>query len=184
MKIKFKELEQIEGTKADGNVWTAFIIHGTKLEDGSPWKSGNIFDNKHMQGVLNKCRTLQLGDKINIEHVKNGRFWNISDVVHLTEQEAQNAENYSAPKNGAGTPRGKASGGLSKEEWAEKDRVTSLRIAKSVGAKLAVEAGKKTVKTITTFAEEILPWLLDTTPVSTSTPVAAEGSDDTLNPPQ
>jgi hypothetical protein len=52
MNIKFVEYEKVEGEKANGDIWEAYVIYGTKTEDGDAWKSGNIFDNKYNLDVI------------------------------------------------------------------------------------------------------------------------------------
>lgn len=179
MNIKFKEYEIVEGEKPNGETWKAYIIHGTKMDDGDSFKSSNVFDNKHNQKVINIIRTLETGDKVDVVHVKNGRFWNITDIIALNGNEPT-----APPKNmrGKGTKSGTGKGGdsMSKEEWAEKNRVDRLSIAKSVALKAAVEAGKTTPKAAIKFADEIIPWLID---VEGGVAEPVDDGSDPLDPP-
>jgi len=87
MDIKFKTLERIEGQKNNGDVWVAYKIVGTKIKDGSEWKSGNIFDNKYSRDVLDKAKELEEGEKVNIKLEQNGKYWNVKDVLDYVPQE-------------------------------------------------------------------------------------------------
>ena len=67
---------------------------------------------------------------------------------------------YGGRKSGGG--KGAKSNGLTKEEWAEKDRLTNIRIAKAVAIKVAAVAGKTTPKAIMDLADKLLPYLMNT----------------------
>jgi hypothetical protein len=119
-----------------------------------------------------------------VKHEKNGKFWNVSDIVALSEEEAESASN--PPKRG-GTKSSKSGGGkpnssdsMSKAEWAEKDRITRLSIAKSASLKQAVANLKEgaTANAVLKRAEEFLPYLLDLTE-----PATADDGTDPLDPP-
>jgi hypothetical protein len=105
MNIKFNELTRVEGqNQSTGKMWTAYKISGTKIDDGTEWTSGNIFDNKYSIKVMDKANALQQGDKINVVLKQNGKFWNVEDILPFVA--------------GEGAPAGveKAGGGVS-SKW-------------------------------------------------------------------
>jgi hypothetical protein len=179
MKIKFKEYEMVEGEKQTGETWKAYIIHGTKLENGEAFKSVNIFDNKHNQNIINKLRTLETGDKVDVKHVKNGRFWNITDIIPTNGDDPAPPQRTGNKTSTGGGKKRNSSDSMSKEEWAEKNRVDSVRIAKSVALKAAVEAGNTTPAKAIKFAEGVLDWLIEVPEVPSST----NDGTDPLDPP-
>lgn len=162
MDIKFKELEKVQGEK-NGKVWTAFKIHGVKLEDGSDWSSTNIFDNQYNEELLGKLEELEAGEKYAILHKKNDQgYWTVSGVGEVSEDKPSGP-----PKNmrGKGTKSGTGKGGdtMSKEEWAAKNEVDRIRIAKSVALKAAVENTKvgHNPEGVVEMAQAFMPFLTD-----------------------
>jgi hypothetical protein len=140
MDIKFKDLQRIEG-ESNGKVWIAYKIIGIKLEDGKEWESTNIFDNPYNADILEELRGLEAGEKVAVKHTKNKQgYWTVSGLGKVSE-------NPSRPASGAGGSSGSSSkkkGGdtMTKEEWAKKNEVDRIRIAKSVALKAAVENTK------------------------------------------
>jgi hypothetical protein len=182
MKIKFREYEILQGEKKDGELWKAYVVHGTKLEDGEVWKSTNVFDNKHNASVIQQIKALEVGDKINVEHVKNGRFWNVSGITPCADEpDPTKSSSGGGMKRSGGRKSGNNGGGdtMSKEEWAEKNKVDRLSIAKSVALKAAIEAGNTTPAKAIKFADAIIPWLIDVEP-QVSEPA---NDEDPLDPP-
>jgi len=168
MKIKFTEYQNVEGEKGNGDVWKAYTMYGSKIEDGTEWKSGNIFDNKFNTDIIKKLRRLEAGDKVDVKHTKNGKFWNVSDIVPLSEEEAVPYEGNPTKKSSGGTrSQGAGAGGtsdkMSKAEWAAKDRATKESIARAVALKVANDNTKvgSTANAIMKNAKEFLPYLLD-----------------------
>ncbi len=163
MDIKFKELQKVQGESAKG-VWTAYKIVGLKLEDGSPWESSNIFDNQYNSDLLAELKNLEAGEQYAIKHKKNAQgYWAVTGIG-----EVEDKPRPSKPTSGRGGSSGsssKKSNGdtMSKEEWAEKNRVDATRIAKSVALKIANENTKTGTKpaTLIEMAAPLVPWLLE-----------------------
>ena len=79
MEIKLKEFKRVEGTSDAGKEWVAYVLVGTKLEDGSPWTSSKMFDNQYNVELIDKARELEIGETYNVVHKKNkAGFWQIS----------------------------------------------------------------------------------------------------------
>jgi hypothetical protein len=92
-------------------------------------------------------------------------------------------DNLAKPKTNYGTKGSggaKNNNGLSKEEWAEKDRKTNERIARAVALKGAIDNLKEgaTVKSIFKRADELLVYLTD------GAYAKKIDEDDGLNPPE
>ena len=100
MDIKFMSLDREEGQSQQGKAWVAYKIKGIKLSDGSPWTSGNIFDNKYSIDILASLRELSQGDKVGIELKQNGKFWNVAGVGPVKET------SYPAPAAGGALASG------------------------------------------------------------------------------
>jgi hypothetical protein len=194
MKIKFTEYQKMEGEKRDGSIWIAYKIHGTALESdntrkaGDAWRSTNIFKQPDQEEVLSKLFALEAGDKVDVVHKKMKGGWGIVDIKPITEDDVRSAGNNPTrgykKKAASGTDGGSGNGKsdqMSKAEWAEKNRIDSIRIAKSVALKAAVENTKsgETAKNVLALADDFLPWLLD---VEIGAPVADDGTDP-LDPP-
>jgi len=167
MNIKFEKLERKEGQKANGDVWVAYSVVGTKISDGSAWTSGNIFDNKHNKDVLEAFSTLDQGDKVNVEMKQQNGYWNVTGVGPVKDNPRGSS---SQAKQGAASSGNKDA--MSKAEWAEKDKVTRESIARAVALK---EANRNTIvghipSEIIDMAKAFEPYLL------------GEG-DDPLDPP-
>lgn len=166
MNIKFKEIEKQTGKKANGDAWEAFVIHGTKMEDNTDWSSTKIFDNRYNEEILGKLEGLEPGDAINVVHKKNkAGYWVVSDITEPKE-ESRPKSNSSPRSSGAGGSSGSGKGKgdtMSKEEWAAKNEVDRIRIAKSVALKAAIEHSKAGTKaeTVVALAQEFMPFLTD-----------------------
>lgn len=103
MDIKFRELITQEGETSKG-IWKAYQIAGTKLSDGQDWKSSNIFINKDTQDLTNKLEALEPGDKVKVNLVKRGKFWNVDSVTPLADNAGANTRSTmgGAPAKGGG----------------------------------------------------------------------------------
>lgn len=187
MKIKFDRYEIKEGLRKDKTVWRAFVIYGTKLEDGAAWNGKHIFEDKDNISLINVVKSLEQGERIDVKHVRAGNGnWKTSEIVRLAGAEA------------AGTRSGKKQANnndqMTKEDWAEKNKIDALRIAKSVALKAAVDNTKvgSHPEVVLEHAHTFLPFLLDDIhPMDfnkddyqgDADPDTDAGADDPLEPP-
>jgi hypothetical protein len=181
MRIKFTNLEAIEGQRKDGTVWTGVKVCGTKIEDGSAWKSAGIFDSDdNFKDAVEELRSTDAGTPVNIVHKQKPgtRFWDIIDI-QIGDEVAENPQTYAPTTGPSNAPaRAGTTGGndkMTKEEWAAKDRLKAENIARSAALKQAnanTEVGAD-VGTLITMAREMLPFLL-----------GDEGKSDPLDPPK
>jgi hypothetical protein len=186
MDIKFNELKKVQGESND-KVWTAYKIIGVKLEDGSDWESTNIFDNQYNEALISELKNLESGEKYAIKHKKNKQgYWTVSGIGEVDEDGGYQKSSPSRPVSGAsgsGGSTSKKKGGdtMSKEEWAAKNEVDRVRIAKSVALKAAVELAKAGTKaeTVVALAQEFMPFLTND---QIETPL--DLGDDGLEPPE
>jgi len=175
-------------TKIDRNAdmggFDAIEVTGKRLDSGKTWSKAFFANNDVLE---NKLNDFTIGEDVNVvlkQGKKNKKFWNIVDFKEVTEEEREMAKtpydpSSSGKKTGSGTS--KRSGGsedkMTKAEWAEKDRLKSIAIAKAVGVKTAAMAGKTTPKAVMDFSDKILSYLLDTN-------LLIAGKDgDPLSPP-
>jgi hypothetical protein len=190
MKIKFREYEKVEGERKDGSIWTAYKIHGSALTSdqqrkaGDLWKSTNIFDNAGTKEILAKLFALEAGDKVDVKHAKTNTGWAITDIVPTTDE-----EEVPTRRKSSGAAGGKSTGGsskgdqMSKAEWAAKNEVDRIRIAKSVALKAAIQGVKigSKAETIVALADAFMPFLTDDKlPLSVNT---LDDGSDPLDPP-
>jgi hypothetical protein len=170
MYIKLTKIDR----DADMAGYDAIEVFGTKLEDGSEWSKPFFANNNEL---INELDNFSVGEEVNVVMEQNKKFWNI---VGFKEMTAQDRENLNKPR-GSGNSKAKggsgSSGGMTKAEWAEKDRVTAARIARAVALKAAVDNLKEgaTVNTIFKRADEFLNYLEDAGTVKT---------EDPLDPPE
>jgi hypothetical protein len=183
--IKISDIYNETRTSKHGKKYTVRLVKGTKYGTDEAWEQP-IFDNN--KKLLAELDEFGKGDVANFVYKKNGNFYDVVSIeqpdpdmiakIDSGEVEVPTKKSgggYSGGTRGGGA---KTSGGLTKEEWAEKDRLTNIRIAKAVALKAAVDVGKKTAKTITAFADELVPYLLDTGSDDTK-----DTGDDPLDPP-
>jgi hypothetical protein len=163
----------------------AIRVYGERT-DGTEW-SRAFFANE--TDVAASLEEFGIGEWVKVKLVrdpKNAKYWNIKGFAAATEEdrnsEAKKPNEYrskgtSSGSKTSGTSSGSNGGGgsLTKAEWAEKNRKTEMSIAKAVAVKSAVAAGKTTKAAIIKLADELLPYLLDTSPV---------GDSDPLDPPK
>jgi len=169
--------------EADMGGYDAIEVTGKRLDNGKTWSKPFFANNSDLE---NKLNDFTVGEDVNVvmeQGKKNPKFWNIVDFKEVSEDEREMAKtpydpSSSGKKTGSGTS--KRSGGddkMSKAEWAEKDRLTNIRIAKAVALKAAVDAGKSTPKAIMDMADKLIPYLMDTN-------LLIAGKDgDPLSPP-
>ena len=170
-------------TSAKGKKYKVVSVEGTKYGSDEPWTT-DIFANK--MELIDMLNEFGPGDTANFKFVKNGNFYDLSEIAEPTEENLKYAEEHSNPtkqttggKSGSGGSTTKSSA-MSKSEWAEKDRLTNIRIAKAVAIKLACDNTKvgTNMDALIDMAEELVPWLLDTD-------INSMGADpeDALEPP-
>ena len=173
-------------TSAKGKKYKVVSVEGTKYGSDETWTT-DIFANKNE--LLDMLNEFGPGDTANFKFVKNGNFYDLTEIVEPTEENLEYAaENSSPRKSTGGKPASSGGGGggakagtMSKGEWAEKDRLTNIRIAKAVAIKLACDNTKAgtNIDALIEMAEELVPWLLDTN-IAQPEP---KGNDDPLDPP-
>lgn len=179
--IRIDSIKDESRVSKQGKKYNVTCVRGTYYGSDDEWQQ-DIFKND--KKMLRKLEEFGKGDVANFVYEKNGTYF---DLVDIREPEAEYLSKIDNGEVETGKPKKKYekqtakstgnSNSMSKEEWAEKDRLTNIRIAKAVALKAAIDAGKKTVKTIIPFAEELLPWLLDPE-------IAIVGDlDDPLDPP-
>lgn len=141
-------------------------VTGTKIDGSGDWKGSFYSSDTQLQEELSEFGK---GDTVNVRMEKNARgYW---DVKHFEEADADLIEKIKG--KGSGSPKQYGggsqshvvakSGGMSKEEWAAKDKATKESIARAVAVKLANDNTKLGTKTsaIIDMATEFLPFLLD-----------------------
>jgi hypothetical protein len=179
MIIKITEINR----NAKLGTYDAVEVRGTKL-DGRDWFRKYFADNQELNDQLGY---FGVGETINVGLEQKGKNWNIISFGEATQKEIdaelKKQEEYKNRGTSHGSSTGATSSGssgkgssLSKAEWAEKDRVTAISIAKAVGIKAAARAGKTTAKSMIKLADELLPYLLDTSPFTSD--------NDPLDPPK
>jgi hypothetical protein len=159
--VKIESIKDRTRTSKKGKKYKVVEVQGTKYGTDENW-STDIF--KNQEDLLESLEEFGPGELVNFKFTKNGNFY---DLTELSEPDAEmlekiDAGEFDAPKKTTGGTRKGGGSTMSKEEWAEKDRLTNIRIAKAVALKAAIDMGKKTTKTILAQAEEFLPYLLTT----------------------
>jgi len=168
---------------ADMGGYDAIEITGKRLDNNKTWSKPFFANNSELE---NKLSDFTVGEDVNVvmeQGKKNPKFWNIVDFKEVSEEEREMAKtpyDPSASKK-SGSSKGTGGGGsdkMSKAEWAEKDRVKSLAIARAVALKAAVDNTKvgTTATAIFVMADSLLPYLLGEEKI--------QGGDDGLNPPE
>jgi hypothetical protein len=157
MYIKLTKIDK----DAEISGYDAIEVTGKKLDDGKSW-SKSFFANN--DDLVNALDDFGIGEEVNVVMEKKGKFWNIKDFKEMTPEDYEQVDSGGSKKSAKKSTGGKStgsSGGMTKEEWAEKDRKTAHRIAKSVALKAAVDNLKEgaTVKAIFKRADELLEYL-------------------------
>ena len=179
--IKIDKIADRTKTSKKGKKYKVVSVEGTKYGSDEPWTT-DIFANKNE--LLDMLNEFGPGDTANFKFVKSGNFYDLTEIVEPTEENLEYAADHVNPTKkttgGAKTSTGGGGGGsMSKGEWAEKDRLTNIRISKAVAIKLACDNTKigTGVEALIKMAEELVPWLLDTDINSLGAP------EDALDPP-
>jgi len=183
MIITISSIKEKTKTSNKGKKYKVVEVVGNKWATDEEWTT-NIFKNK--TEILAMLDEFAPGDVANFKFDTSGKFPELATIEEPTKENLEYAEEQvanptSQKKTTGGTGGGKSGGSaMSKGEWAEKDRLTNIRIAKAVALKAAIDNRKEgtALKTIIKMAEEIVPWLLDTD-------INGMGSDpeDALDPP-
>lgn len=183
MNIKFEKLDRVEGeSQATGKVWVAYKIMGTKISDGSNWKSGNIFDNKYNADLLNKCRNIEEGEKVNVKLEQKGNFWNVVDILDYVPEDA-----YPAQKAGGGSSKGSSGYKWNGRTGEAYDRSAAIYLAMDIMKSTTTEANMRKltpielVEAVSSIADDIYKYIHDGDAVE-QTPAGSEG--DALEPPK
>ena len=164
----------IKLTKIDNDAeisgYDAIEVTGKQLDNGKMWSKSFFANNGNLVGALDD---FGVGEDVNVVMEKKGKFWNIKDFKEMTDADYEQVGGGGSKKrstggSGKGSTGSPAksnakSNGMSKEEWAEKDRKTRMSIAKSVALKEAVNNLKEgaTAAAVLKRANEYLPYLLD-----------------------
>ena len=185
MIITISSIKEKTKTSAKGKKYKVVEVVGTKWATEEEWSTA-IFKNK--TELLAMLEEFAPGDVANFKFDTSGKFPELATIEEPTKENLAYAEekikNPTSQKKTTGGTKSEASGGgggsMSKGEWAEKDRLTNIRIAKAVAVKLACDNTKvgTDMGTLITMAEELIPWLLETD-------INHLGSDpeDALDPP-
>ena len=190
MIITISSIKEKTKTSAKGKKYKVVEVVGTKWATEEEWSTA-IFKNK--TELLAMLEEFAPGDVANFKFDTSGKFPELSTIEEPTKENLEFAEEkvenpyqgrQKKTTGGTGGAKSGGSGGgasaMSKGEWAEKDRLTNIRIAKAVALKAAIDNKKEgtALKTLIKMAEEIVPWLLDTD-------INGMGSDpeDALSPP-
>ena len=184
--IKIDKIATRTKTSAKGKKYKVKTIEGVKYGSDEPW-SVDVFINQ--TDLLEELDEFSPGELVNVKFKKNGNFY---DVVGFEEPDAEliqkiDSGEFETPAKKTTGGKGSTSGGgarnssMSKEEWAEKDRLTNIRIAKAVALKAAVDNTKMgtDAKALMEFADKLLPYLMNT---KVPEKVADKGKD-ALDPP-
>jgi hypothetical protein len=177
----------IKLTKIDNDAeisgYDAIEVTGKQLDNGKTWSKSFFANNGNLVGALDE---FGVGEDVNVVMEKKGKFWNIKDFKEMTDADYEQVGGGGSKKRSTGGSGKGSTGslaksdGMSKEEWAEKDRITRMSIAKSVALKEAVNNLKEgaTAAAVLKRANEYLPYLLD---LDDSPFVEAK---DALDPPE
>ena len=164
---------------ADMGGYDAIEVTGKRLDDGKTWSKPFFANNNEL---INQLNDFSIGEEVNVmmeQNKKNKKFWNIVAFKEMTDADREKLAN---PQRGGGTTHSsKGSAGsdkMTKAEWAEKDRVKTIAIARAVALKAAVENLKEgaPAKAIMKRADELLPYLFEENHIQ-------GGDSDSLDPP-
>jgi len=171
MIITISKIAERTRTSKAGKKYKVVEVTGNKWHTEEEWTT-NIFKNK--TDLLEMLEEFGPGDVANFKFVKDGQWPELNEIVEPTKAEldnaveqAENGGNYKKGGSG-GRSMGKSSkstgggSGMSKEEWAAKDRKTQHSIARAVAIKLAMDNTKlgATPTSIIKQAVKYMPFLL------------------------
>ena len=182
--IKIESIYKEKRTSKAGKSYGVVVVTGTKYGTGDSWEQP-IFDNN--KKVLSQLEEFGIGDVANFKYEKNKNFFDLVSIEVPTKELIKSIDEgdfkTKSKAGGGGKKSSNAStndSNMSKAEWAEKDRLTNIRIAKAVALKAAIDNSKIGTKVdeLLDVATTLIPWLLDTD----IKPVVDTG-DDGLEPP-
>lgn len=156
-------------------------VEGTRIDNGEEWSKKFFANNKKLREELDD---FGVGDNVDVQMKKENKFWNINGFGEIDDELAQRIAGSGGseykPKKNTGSSSTGTSSGLTKEEWAEKDRLTQIRIAKAVALKAAIDNTKvgTSFETLLSLADTLVPWLLDSV-IQTN----KQKTKDPLDPP-
>src|SRR3990167_8153030 len=114
------EYRKVKGTTTDGKETTKSIFNN--LEDS--W------------GLLKE------GAVLDFAMVKKGQYWNVSEIKPVGQQSTPQSKSSPVKEaSGSVPPRSE----MSKDDWAEKDRITRRSIERQKSVELAVELAKVSI---------------------------------------
>lgn len=153
--IKISSIKEKTRTSQKGKKYKVVEVQGTKYGTNDEW-STDIFKNN--TDVIEQLDEFGPGEMANFQFKKNGNFYDLVGVVEPSEDNLEYAKK-NADKPVGGKPKG--GGGMSKEEWAEKDRKVKIGMAIHNSLKFAVMNTKVNEKPekIVEMAKEFLPYL-------------------------
>lgn len=187
--VKITSMYDEEREARSGKKYSVRVVKGVKYGTDESWEQPIFHNNKDL---MRKIDNFGKGELANFKYEKNGKYYDVVDIVapdaEIIEKidSGEMIEKRAKPSGGGNkssyASKGNSSG-MSKEEWAEKDRATNVRIAKSVAIKLACENTKvgTAPEALIEQAMAYVPWLLDA-----SDPVTVGDIDtgaDGLEPP-
>ena len=186
--IKIESIyEEQRIAKQSGKPYKVTVVTGTKYGSGDSWEQPIFANNK---SLLRQLSEFGKGDVANFKYEENGKYHDLISIEipdkALIDKIDSGEVNTSAKSQG-GSGKKTYSGGsntssdkMSKAEWAEKDRLTIIRIAKAVALKAAIDNTKVGTKPcdLMEMADEFLPYLMD---MDLSTGSGSGG--DPLDPP-
>lgn len=183
--ITISSIKDQTKTSKKGAKYKVTVLEGTKLGTEDHW-STDIFKNNTK--VLEDLDEFGPGEVVNVKFKKSGDFFDIVAIEEPTEENLEYAKREASDvsKSTGGAKKsfgGKKSSGMSKEEWAEKDRLTNIRISKAVALKAAIDNTKvgTKAKTIMAMADELLPYLLNEKVPTKKDKTAKESIDEVFS---
>jgi hypothetical protein len=184
MIITISKIAERTKTSKAGKKYKVVEVTGNKWYTEEEW-STNIFKNK--TDLLEMLEEFGPGDVANFKFVKDGKWPELSEIVEPSKEDLDNAKEQAEgggyKKSTQSRSMGKSkSSGLTKEEWAAKDKAKEESIARAVAIKLANDNTKVGTKpeTMIEMAVEFLPFLLGEDEALFDAPASPE---DALDPP-
>ena len=186
--IRIESIYKEKRISKAGKSYGVTVVTGTKYGTDENWEQP-IFDND--KRMLAQLEEFGKGDVANFKYEKNGKFFDLTsieipDKALIDKIDSGDIDTDAKFRGGSGNKKSYggsngASDKMSKEEWAEKDRLTIIRIAKAVALKAAIDNSKVGTKPcdLMELADEFIPYLLDVgiNDVKTVDP------EDALSPP-
>ena len=183
--IRIESIYDEQRVAKSGKKYGVTVVTGTRYGTDEKWEQPIFSNNKK---ILQQLAEFGKGDVANFKYEENGKFHDLVTIEVPSKElisKIDTGEVSTASKGGGGGKRSSnvsntGSDKMSKGEWAEKDRLTIIRIAKAVALKAAVDNTKLgiTPSALISMAEELIPWLMDTSITSN-----IDTGEDALSPP-